>query len=226
MPNIAQRIAELGITLPPVTAAAGNYIGASRWGTCSSSAATGLISATASTSVARSDAMTVDEGIAAARATALCILATMDANRRARPCEAHREGLGDGQHRPRLQQHARVDQRRLRPVRRDRGEAAGKHARSAVGLAELPFDIAVEIELSPRSTDPWGNLRARAAWWRGRPLSLSARNFGHTTVGCASGAEDARDESRAYPRRRSRSRGRRAPRTSRCSPRCSSGCST
>jgi enamine deaminase RidA (YjgF/YER057c/UK114 family) len=27
------------------------------------------------------------------------------------------------------------------------GEAAGKHARSAVGLAELPFDIAVEIEL-------------------------------------------------------------------------------
>ena len=27
------------------------------------------------------------------------------------------------------------------------GEAIGKHARSAVGMAELPFDIAVEIEL-------------------------------------------------------------------------------
>jgi enamine deaminase RidA (YjgF/YER057c/UK114 family) len=27
------------------------------------------------------------------------------------------------------------------------GEAAGKHARSAVGMAELPFDIPVEIEL-------------------------------------------------------------------------------
>jgi enamine deaminase RidA (YjgF/YER057c/UK114 family) len=27
---------------------------------------------------------------------------------------------------------------------------AGRHARSAVGMAELPFDIAVEIELTAR----------------------------------------------------------------------------
>ena len=27
------------------------------------------------------------------------------------------------------------------------GEAAGKHARSAVGMAELPFGIPVEIEM-------------------------------------------------------------------------------
>ena len=27
------------------------------------------------------------------------------------------------------------------------GETVGKHARSAVGMAELPFDICVEIEL-------------------------------------------------------------------------------
>jgi enamine deaminase RidA (YjgF/YER057c/UK114 family) len=27
------------------------------------------------------------------------------------------------------------------------GEAIGSHARSAVGMAELPFDIAVEIEM-------------------------------------------------------------------------------
>jgi hypothetical protein len=31
------------------------------------------------------------------------------------------------------------------------GEAVGKHARSALGMAELPFGIPVEIEMGPGS---------------------------------------------------------------------------
>ncbi len=40
---------------------------------------------------------------------------------------------------------------------------AGRHARSAVGMAELPFGIAVEIEMILEVADGAGESRARAA---------------------------------------------------------------
>ena len=55
MPNIAQRLEELGITLPPVTCRRpANYIGASKVGNLLFVSGHGPTSATASTSAARS----------------------------------------------------------------------------------------------------------------------------------------------------------------------------
>ena len=148
MPNIAQRIAELGITLPPVTAAAGNYIGASRVGNLLFVSGHGPDLGDGKYihgKVGRD--LTVDEGIAAARATALCILATMDATVGLDHVTRIVKVLGMVNTGPGFNNTPRDHQRRLRPVRRDLGRGCGQAARSAVGLAELPFDIAVEIEL-------------------------------------------------------------------------------
>jgi enamine deaminase RidA (YjgF/YER057c/UK114 family) len=147
---IAERLESLGIVLPPVFPPAGNYVG------CVID--NGLVHVGGHGPVAGSDVMrgkvggdlSLEDGRRAARMTALSILATLQS------------ALGDLD---RIQQIVKVFGMVNVAPGFDRTPAvidgcsdllvevfgdAGRHTRSAVGLAELPFGIAVEIELIAR----------------------------------------------------------------------------
>jgi enamine deaminase RidA (YjgF/YER057c/UK114 family) len=148
--RIADRLAELGIELPAVLPPAGNYVGCV--------VDNGLVHVGGHGPVAGSEVvvgkvggdLTIEDGRRAARMTALSILATLN------------EELGDLDRIERIikvfgmvnvapgftQTPAVIDgcSDLLVEIFGDRG----RHTRSAIGLAELPFGIAVEIELTAR----------------------------------------------------------------------------
>jgi len=147
MCRIQVRLDELGIVLPPVLAPAGNYLPCTRSGSTLYVGGHGPANGDEVVVGKVGGALTLDEGRRAARLTGLSILATIQAE------------LGD------LDQIARIvkvfGMVNVAPGF-DRTPAvidgcsdllvevfgdAGRHTRSAVGLAELPFGIAVEIEL-------------------------------------------------------------------------------
>jgi enamine deaminase RidA (YjgF/YER057c/UK114 family) len=144
---IEERLLELGITLPPLFPPAGNYLACVITDGMVNVSGHGPI---ASSNVIRGKVgtdLTLEEAQEAARVTALSILATLQAE------------LGDLDRIERIvkvfgmvnvapgfnQTPAVIDgcSDLLVEVFGD----AGRHTRSEVGLAELPFDIAVEIEL-------------------------------------------------------------------------------
>lgn len=144
---IADRLQELGIVLPRVFPPAGNYVGCVVDGdtvyvgghgpTDGATVVTGKVGADVS----------LEEAKRAARLTGLSILATLEAQ------------LGDLDRIERIikvfgmvncapgfnQTPAVIDG--CSDLLVEVFGEAGRHTRSAVGLAELPFDIAVEIEL-------------------------------------------------------------------------------
>ncbi len=147
---IAERLAALGLTLPAVFPPAGNYLGCVVDG--------GLVHVGGHGPIAGNDVvrgkvggdLSLEEGRAAARTTALSILATLHAE------------LGDLD---RIERFVKVFGMVNVAPGFDQTPAvidgcsdllvevfgdAGRHTRSAVGLAELPFGIAVEIELVAR----------------------------------------------------------------------------
>ena len=147
---ISDRLQALGIVLPPVFAPAGSYLG------CVIDE--GLVYVSGHGPIAGGDMirgkvggdLTLQQGHHAARMTALSILATLQAE------------LGDLD---RIQRIVKVFGMVNVAPGFDRTPAvidgcsdllveifgeAGRHTRSAVGLAELPFGIAVEIELVAR----------------------------------------------------------------------------
>jgi len=147
---VRQRLAELGLDLPPVFPPAGNYAGCVVDGDIVHVGGHGPINGDDVVIGKVGGDLTLEEGRRAAQMTALSILATLDAE------------LGD------------LD--RIRRILRVFGMVnvapgfsrtpqvidgcsdllvdvfgdAGRHTRTAVGLAELPFGIAVEIELTAR----------------------------------------------------------------------------
>jgi enamine deaminase RidA (YjgF/YER057c/UK114 family) len=147
---IAERLAALGIVLPAVFPPAANYL--------ASVIDDGIVyvgghGPIAGTEIVRGKVggdLTLEEGRAAARMTALSILATLQAD------------LGDLDRIERVvkvfgmvnvapgfdQMPAVIDG--CSDLLVDVFGDAGRHTRSAVGLAELPFGIAVEIELTAR----------------------------------------------------------------------------
>ncbi len=141
------RLAELGIELPPVFPPAGNYLGCVRTGGLLVVGGHGPINGVDVVTGKVGATVSLDEARLAARMTALSILATM------------REELGDLDRVRRIvkvfgmvnvapgfnQTPAVVDG--CSDLLVDVFGEAGRHTRTAVGLAELPFDIAVEIEL-------------------------------------------------------------------------------
>ncbi len=147
MTRIAERLVELGIELPPVFPPAGNYLGCIRSGDLLHVGGHGPVSGGTVVTGKVGGTVSLDEARVAARMTGLSILATM------------RDELGDLDRVRRIvkvfgmvnvapgfnQTPAVIDgcSDLLVEVFGDRG----RHTRSAVGLAELPFDIAVEIEL-------------------------------------------------------------------------------
>jgi enamine deaminase RidA (YjgF/YER057c/UK114 family) len=147
---IAERLSALGIELPPVAPAAGNYVGCVVVGDLVHVGGHGPFDGTNSIRGKVGGDLTLEDGRRAARATALSILATLQAE------------LGDLDRIERIVKvfgMVNVAPGFTRtPAVLDGcsdllveifGEA-GRHTRSAVGLAELPFGIAVEIELLAR----------------------------------------------------------------------------
>jgi enamine deaminase RidA (YjgF/YER057c/UK114 family) len=147
---ISQRLQELGIALPPVFPPAGNYRGCVVDGQIVYVSGHGPVSADTMICGKVGADLSLAEGQRAARLTGLSILATLQAE------------LGD------LDRIARIltvfGMVNVAPGFSDMpavingcsdllaevfGEA-GRHARSAVGMAELPMGIAVEIELIAR----------------------------------------------------------------------------
>jgi enamine deaminase RidA (YjgF/YER057c/UK114 family) len=147
---ITERLASLGLTLPPVFPPAGNYVGCV---VVDNTVFVGGHGPVAGDTVIRGKVgkdISLDEGRGAARMTALSILATLNAE------------LGDLDRIERIvkvfgmvnvapgfnQTPAVIDG--CSDLLVEVFGEAGRHTRSAVGLAELPFDIAVEIELIAR----------------------------------------------------------------------------
>ena len=147
---ITQRLAELGIELPPVFPPAGNYLGCVIDDGIVHVGGHGPISGAEVIRGKVGDDLSLAQGREAARATALSILATLEAE------------LGDLDRIERIvkvfgmvnvapgfdQTPAVIDG--CSDLLVDVFGDAGRHTRSAVGLAELPFGIAVEIELTAR----------------------------------------------------------------------------
>jgi len=150
MGMISQRFEHLGIVLPEVFPPAGNYVGCVIDGDLVYVGGHGPI---AGADVVRGKVggdLTLEDGQRAARMTALSILATLQVE------------LGDLERIERVikvfgmvnvapgfdQTPAVIDG--CSDLLVDVFGEAGRHTRSAVGLAELPFGIAVEIELTAR----------------------------------------------------------------------------
>ncbi len=147
---IDERLTELGIVLPPVFPPAGNYLGCVIDDGLVYVSGHGPIDGDTIIRGKVGADLTVDQGRAAARLTALSILATLraelgDLDRIARIIKV----FGMVNVAPGFTQTPAVIDGCSDLLVAVFG-AAGRHARSAVGLAELPIGIAVEIELTAR----------------------------------------------------------------------------
>jgi enamine deaminase RidA (YjgF/YER057c/UK114 family) len=147
---IAQRLLELGIVLPPVFPPAGNYLGCVVQDDMVYVGGHGPIDGESIIRGKVGGDLSLDDGRKAARQTALSILTTLqaeldDLDRIARIVKV----FGMVNVAPGFNQTPAVIDGCSDLLVEVFGEA-GRHTRSAVGLAELPFDIAVEIELIAR----------------------------------------------------------------------------
>ena len=147
---IDQRLEELGIELPPVFPPAGNYLGCVVDGGLVHVGGHGPVNGENVIRGKVGGDLSPEEGRQAARATALSILATLraelgDLGRIARIVKV----FGMVNVAPGFNQTPAVIDGCSDLLVKVFGEA-GRHTRSAVGLAALPFDIAVEIELTAR----------------------------------------------------------------------------
>lgn len=142
-----ERLAGLGVELPPVSKPVANYLSCKRVGELLFVGGHGPTSASGVVTGKVGGSLTLEQGREAARLTALSLLATV------------RDALGSLD---RVRQVVKVLGMVNCAPGFNRTPAvidgcsdllvavfgdAGRHTRSAVGMAELPFDIAVEIEL-------------------------------------------------------------------------------
>jgi enamine deaminase RidA (YjgF/YER057c/UK114 family) len=143
------RLKELGITLPQPTTPLANYVGAVRVGNLLFLSGHGPIRDGAPSARGKLGRdLTVEQGYQAAREVGLALLATtraalgsLDQVRRVVKVLGmvrSAEGFGD---------QPKVINGFSDLMVQVFGDAAGKHARSAVGMAELPMGIPVEIEM-------------------------------------------------------------------------------
>jgi enamine deaminase RidA (YjgF/YER057c/UK114 family) len=147
---IANRLVELGIELPPVFPPAGNYLGCVVDGDIVYVGGHGPLDGSNVIRGKVGSDLTLEEGRLAARMTALSILATLNAelgglDRVAKIIKV----FGMVNVAPGFNQTPAVLDG-CSDLLVDVFGDAGRHTRSAVGLAELPFDIAVEIELTAK----------------------------------------------------------------------------
>ena len=145
--RIDARLAELGLALPPVFRPVANYLGCKRTGNLLFVGGHGPATATGVVRGKVGRDLTPDEGREAARATALSLLATVRAELgtldRVRQVV---KVLGMVNCAPGFTRTPEVIDGCSDVLVAVFGDS-GRHTRSAVGMAELPFDIPVEIEM-------------------------------------------------------------------------------
>ncbi|MFZ0668683.1 MAG: RidA family protein [Acidimicrobiales bacterium] len=149
---ITQRLSELGIRLPPVSRPVGNYLSCVIDGDVVHVGGHGPVDGDRVIRGKVGRDLTLEQGRDAARVTALSILATLHAelgtlDRIVRILKV----FGMVNVAPGFNQTPAVLDGCSNLLTEVFGDA-GRHTRSAVGLAELPFDIAVEIEMTIRLT--------------------------------------------------------------------------
>lgn len=148
MGRIDERLAELGMTLPPPMPPAGNYLGCVLIGRELTVGGHGPVDGDRMITGKVGTDLTIEQGREAARMTALSILATIrvelgDLDRITRFVKVFgMVNVGRAFNRT----PAVIDG--CSDLLVDVFGDAGRHTRSAVGMAALPFDIAVEIELT------------------------------------------------------------------------------
>jgi enamine deaminase RidA (YjgF/YER057c/UK114 family) len=147
--SVEQRLGELGIMLPPVGGALGNYVHAKRVDNLLYLSGKGPQSADGGMPKGKLGAgMSVDEGYRHARQVGLVLIAAMkdalggDLDR----VEGIVKVLGMVNAAPDFEDHPRVVNGCSDLFVEVFGEA-GRHARSAVGMSSLPAGIPVEIEV-------------------------------------------------------------------------------
>jgi enamine deaminase RidA (YjgF/YER057c/UK114 family) len=141
------RLLELGIELPPLAAPVANYLGCKRVGDLLYVGGHGPVTARGATRGKVGAAVTLDAARQAARDTALSMLATVRAELGS--LDRVREVIkvfGMVNCAPGFNRTPQVLDGCSDVLVEIFGEA-GRHTRSAVGMAELPFDICVEIEM-------------------------------------------------------------------------------
>ena len=148
--SVRERLEELGLRLPPLFPPAANYLGCVVDGDLVHVGGHGPIDGDEVVIGKVGGDLTVDEGRRAARMTALSILATLEAelgdlDRIRRIIKV----FGMVNVAPGFERTPQVIDGCSDLLVEVFGDA-GRHTRSAVGLAELPFGIAVEIELVAR----------------------------------------------------------------------------
>jgi enamine deaminase RidA (YjgF/YER057c/UK114 family) len=147
---IADRLRDLGIELPPVFPPAGNYLGCVIDGDLVYVGGHGPIAGAEIVRGKVGTDLTLDEARHAARMTGLSVLATLNAELGSLDrIERFIKVFGMVNVAPGFNQTPAVIDGCSDLLVEAFGDA-GRHTRSAVGLAELPFDIAVEIELLAR----------------------------------------------------------------------------
>jgi enamine deaminase RidA (YjgF/YER057c/UK114 family) len=151
--SIDARLAELGIELPPVFAPVANYLGCKRVGDMLYVGAHGPTTANGIIRGKVGADVSIELAKEAAKATALAMLATVKAELgtldRIRQIV---KVLGMVNCAPGFNRTPEVIDGCSDVLVAIFGES-GRHTRSAVGMAELPFDICVEIEMIAQLTD-------------------------------------------------------------------------
>lgn len=146
-PDPEARLREMGLTLPAAAPPVANYVRAVRTGNLVFLAGHGECSAEGRLTGKVGSERTIEEGYASARRVGLCLLASLkqeigDLRKVTRIVKV----LGMVQSAPDFTDHPRVINGfsdLMVAVFGDRG----RHARSAVGMAALPANISVEIEM-------------------------------------------------------------------------------
>ncbi|HEY6277359.1 MAG TPA: RidA family protein [Streptosporangiaceae bacterium] len=148
--TIAERLDSLGIVLPPLFAPAASYLGCVIEGGLVYVSGHGPIAGDQMIRGKVGGDLTLEQGRQAARMTALSILATLQAELQDLDrIERIIKVFGMVNVAPGFDRTPAVIDGCSDLLIEIFGDA-GRHARSAVGLAELPFGIAVEIELIAR----------------------------------------------------------------------------
>jgi enamine deaminase RidA (YjgF/YER057c/UK114 family) len=170
------RLAALGLTLPAPPKPVANYVEVTRTGNLLFLAGHGPCDFTAPGATGKVGRdLTVEQGAAAARLTALCLLATLKAelgelSRVKRVVKV----LGMVNATDDFTRHPQVINGASDLLVAVFGER-GRHARSAVGVASLPVNIAVEIEIVVEVEEAPGAWRAHDASRPRPPVVMPAR---------------------------------------------------
>lgn len=147
---IAERISELGITLPAVFPPAGTYLGCVIDGDLVYAGGHGPVDGETTIRGKVGAEVSLEQAREAARMTALSILATLNAELgNLDRIERIIKVFGMVNCAPGFNRTPAVIDGCSDLLVEIFGDA-GRHTRSAVGMAELPFDISVEIELTAR----------------------------------------------------------------------------